>query len=199
MIVTSQELKEQYSSYSDYKGKIARDIKSLKIFPLKKGIYENNSNTYGARIGHFLCGPSYLSFDFVLSNENLIPEGLFKTFTYATFNKKNIKKYRNHFGQFIFRNIPKEVFFYGVEECVRDGYTYNVATREKALCDKLYIMPPVRSIKEIEFMLFENLRIDEFLFDELDKKFIIKIAPLYRSTNLNLLEKYLRKNYENSI
>ena len=40
-------------------------------------------------------------------------------------------------------------------------------------------------------MLFEDLRIDEDAFNKLNKEDILKIAPLYRSTNLNLLVKLI--------
>lgn len=40
------------------------------------------------------------------------------------------------------------------------SYSYFVASPEKALCDLLYILPPVSSIKALEQLLFENLRIE---------------------------------------
>ena len=54
MIITFQQLKESYSNLTDVKGKIARDIKKGKLFPLVKGIYETNSNAQGARLAQ-LC------------------------------------------------------------------------------------------------------------------------------------------------
>ena len=50
MIITAQQLKEQYSKYVDINGKIARDVKKEKLFPLVKGIYETNPNTNGSRL-----------------------------------------------------------------------------------------------------------------------------------------------------
>lgn len=67
-----------------------------------------------------------------------------------------------------------------------------MATAEKALCDKLYIMPPVRTIKELKRMLFEDLRIHEEDFDKLNRRDLLQLAPLYHSMNLNLLSKYLK-------
>jgi len=192
MIITTQQLKEQYSDYVDINGKIVRDIKNGKLFPLVKGIYETNPNTHGSRIAQFIYGPSYLSFDYVLHYQGLIPEAVYNTFTCATYNKKKIKTYTNSFGTFIYRDVPKAVFSLGVLAFQDGGYSYQVATAEKALCDKLYTISPVKTIKDLKRLLFEDLRIDEDRFNELSKEDILELAPLYRSTNLNLLEKLIK-------
>jgi len=192
MIVTTQQLKEYYSNLVDIKGRIARDVKNGKLFPLVKGIYETDPNAFGPRLAQFIYGPSYISFDYVLHYRGLIPEAIYDTITCATFNKKKIKTYINRFGTFIYRDVPKDVFSLGVI-VIRDGdYTYQVATPEKALCDKLYTISPVKTVKELQQMLFEDLRIDEDRFNELNKQDILKLAPLYRSTNLNLLAKFIK-------
>lgn len=73
-----------------------------------------------------------------------------------------------------------------------DGaYSYQVATIEKALCDKLYTLSPVKNVNEIKELLFENLRIDGDAFNNLNKENILKIVPLYHSKNLNLLVKFI--------
>ena len=192
MIITTQQLKEQYINYSNPITKIGRDVRQGKLFPLVKGIYETNLNTHGSRIAQFIYGPSYLSFDYVLHYQGLIPEAVYNTFTCATYNKKKIKAYTNSFGTFIYRDVPKTVFSLGVLAFQDGEYSYQVATAEKALCDKLYTLSPVRNIKDLEKLLFEDLRIDEDRFNELNKQDILKLAPLYRSTNLNLLAKFIK-------
>lgn len=192
MIVTAGQLKEKYNNYADKKGKIARDIENEKLFPLVKGVYETNPNVEGSRLAQFIYGPSYLSFDYVLSKVGLIPEAVYSTFTCATFNKKKIKTYKNKFGTFIYRDVPKMVFSLGVTAFNDGGYSYQMATGEKALCDKLYSLSPVKTIKDLKELLFEDLRIDEDRFDELNKQDILKLTPLYHSTNLNLLEKFIK-------
>jgi len=192
MIITTQQLKEQYINYSNPITKIGRDVRQGKLFPLVKGIYETNPNTHGSRIAQFIYGPSYLSFDYVLHYQGLIPEAVYNTFTCATYNKKKIKAYTNSFGTFIYRDVPKAVFSLGVLAFQDGEYSYQVATAEKALCDKLYTLSPVRNVKDLEKLLFEDLRIDEDRFNELNKQDILKLAPLYRSTNLNLLAKFIK-------
>lgn len=192
MIVTTQQLQEKYSYLSNKVAKISRDIKSGKLFPLVKGVYETDANVNGAKLAQFIYGPSYLSFDYVLYTQGLIPEAVYNTFTCATFNKRKIKTYTNHFGTFIYRDVPNDVFNLGVLVFTDGQYSYQVATAEKALCDKLYTLTSARSIKGLKALLFDDLRIDEEAFNNLNKEDILKIAPLYRSTNLNLLVKLIK-------
>lgn len=191
MVITTQQLKEKYSHLSDPIGKIFHEIKSKKIFPLVKGVYETDPNTHGSKLAQFIYGPSYLSFDYALNLYGLIPETIYNTFTCATFNKRKVKTYTNHFGTFIYRDVPKEVFNLGVLVLIDGQYSYQIATIEKALCDKLYILPPVNNINELKEMLFDDLRIDKDIFDDLNKKDILSIAPLYHSKNLNLLMRFI--------
>lgn len=193
MIITTEQLKEQYSHLSDPVGRISRDVKKGLLFPLVKGIYETDANAHGSKLAQFIYGPSYLSFDYVLFTQGLIPEAIYNTFTCATFNKRKVKTYSNHFGTFIYRDVPSDVFSLGVFVFTEGNYSYQVASKEKALCDKLYTISPVRSIKGLKQLLFEDLRIDEDAFNALNKDDILKIAPLYRSTNLNLLAKLLKE------
>ena len=193
MIITIEQLKQQYQDYVDIPGKISREIKLGKLFPLVKGVYETDGTVCGAKLTQFIYGPSYLSFDYVLYKQGLIPETVYNTFTCATFNKRRIKTYNNHFGTFIYRDVPKNVFSLGVV-AVQDGnYTYLEATPEKALCDKLYTVSPVLSIKNLKNLLFEDLRIDEEKFNELNKEDLLKLAPLYHSTNLIFLAKFIKR------
>ena len=192
MIITTQQLKEQYAKYSNPLAKINRDVKNGKLFPLVKGIYETDPNAFAPYLAQFIYGPSYISFDFVLHYQILIPEVVYNTVTCATFNKKKVKIYTNRFGTFIYRDVPSAVFNLGVMVMNEGTYTYQVATPEKALCDKLYTISPIRSVDDLEKLLFDDLRIDEDKFNELNKQDILQLAPLYRSTNLNLLEKLIK-------
>lgn len=192
MIVTSQQLKEHYSHLADPKGKIARDVKQGRLFPLVKGIYETDPNAFAPYLAQFIYGPSYISFDYILHYYGLIPEAVYNTVTCATYNKKKIKKYTNKFGIFIYRDVPSAVYSLGVIVLNDGQYSYQVATPEKALCDKLYTISPVKTVKGLRALLFEDLRIYEDKFNQLNKQDILKLAPLYRSTNLKLLEKLIK-------
>ncbi len=192
MIISSQQLKEIYCNLADPKGKIARDIKKGKIFPLVKGIYETDPNVFPPYLAQFIYGPSYISFDYGLYYYGMIPEAIYNTITCATYNKRKIKTYTNKFGTFIYRDVPKAVYSLGVMVINKDSYSYQIASPEKALCDKLYTISPVKTLNDLKMLLFEDLRIDEDKFNELNKQDILGLAPLYRSTNLNLLAKLVK-------
>ena len=196
MIITTNQLLEQLHEYANPFGKIARMVKSKELFPLTKGLYENDEKASGFYLAGAIYGPSYISFNTALSYHGLIPEAVY-AFTNATCCKLKKKEYRNSFGTFTYRDIPEEAYPYGIEIVEKDRYSFRIATAEKALCDKLYELPLVRSQKELEKLLFEDLRLDEEAFLQLKKEDIYFLAPKYHSTNVNLLEKYLRrKNHE---
>ena len=122
---------------------------------------------------------------------SLITEAILRTYTSATFNKGKSKRYDNAFGVFTYRDIPAAVYSLGVQIREENGYSYQIATPEKALCDKLYALSPVGSIKAMRALLFEDLRVDEEDFWRLDLKDIMRLAPLYGATNHKYLVKLI--------
>ena len=74
-----------------------------------------------------------------------------------------------------------------------NGIRYKIATKEKALLDTLYSKYPLRSISDLKVLLYDDLRIDEELFLNLDFDFIEKIAPLYHSNTLLTLLRYIKE------
>ena len=91
----------------------------------------------------------------------------------------------------MYRDVPATVYPLGIELKAENGYSYQIATPEKALCDKLYTLSPVYSVKALKELLFEDLRIDADAFHALRRNDILQLAPLYRATNLKLLAKLL--------
>ena len=58
----------------------------------------------------------------------------------------------------------------------------------------LYKKQPAQSIKDIRDLLFENLRINESIFDTLDFALLDNLCNLYRNNNHKMLKKMLRKD-----
>lgn len=189
MILTFDSLALQFKDYTDVKGKIRREVQSGRLTQITRGLYETDARADGKYLAGAIYGPSYLSFDYVLSMCSLIPEAIFRTYTSATFSKGKAKQYDNAFGVFTYRDVPAAVYHFGVEIREENGYSYQIATPEKALCDKLYTISPVGSVKAIRALLFEDLRVDESDFWQLNLEDIKQLAPLYKSTN----HKYLAK------
>lgn len=190
MILTYDSLAMKYKDYTDVKGKIRREVRSGNLTQVARGLYETDARTDGKYLAGAIYGPSYLSFDYVLSMYSLIPEGVFE-YTSATFRKGKTKLYKNFFGTFSYRDVPAEVYHMGVEIRQESGYCYQIATPEKALCDKLYTISPVGSVKAMRALLFEDLRIEESDFRQLSGEQLLQLAPLYRSTNHRQLMKLI--------
>ncbi|MFA7560949.1 MAG: hypothetical protein WCY80_02455 [Candidatus Izemoplasmatales bacterium] len=192
MIKTIEELKELYESYSDVQGKIRRDVKDGKLTHIVRGLYETDKNTPGHYLPSYIYGPSYLSFDYALFYYGFIPERV-TTYTSATYNKHKTKKYITPFGNYIYKDIPKLAFPLEIKVIEENGYVYHIASKEKALCDKLYNLKPVYSVKLLKNLLFDDLRIDDTQFETLDKKKLRMLIPKYKSKNLALLGKLIKE------
>ena len=190
MLVSFDALAQQFAAYTDVKGKIRREVQGGRLVQVARGLYETDARTDGKYLAGAIYGPSYLSFDYALSVHALIPEAVY-TYTSATFRKGKTKRYENAFGTFLYRDVPAAVYPLGVEIKVERGYSYQIASPEKALCDKLYSLSPVYSVKALKELLFDDLRIDEAAFFALHKDDISQLAPLYRATNLKLLAKFM--------
>lgn len=194
MIVTTLNLKEKYKDYTDINGKIKRDIDNGFLFPLVRGIYETNSSIDGFLLASYIYGPSYLSFEYALSYHNIIPERVV-VYTNATFNKRKSKSYQNQFGLYTYRDVPNAAFSFSVKAHEENGYAYLIASPEKALCDLLYIRKPVTSMKELKMVLFEDLRINKDMFDQLNFDEILFLSDKYISSNMKYLRKYIESEY----
>lgn len=192
MIKTTNILLEELKGYACPNHKIGRMVKDSELIPVVKGLYETERSTSGYLLAGSIFGPSYLSFDFALCMHGLIPEAVY-TFTSATFDKKKKKQYETPFGLFTYRDVPQDVFPYGVKVCEEGDYIYYIATPEKALCDKLYTMKPVKNMREIETLLFQDLRIDELEFLKMNYEDIMELAEMYHSKNVILLSNYVRR------
>lgn len=193
MVITNAMVKQYLSKYSNKNNKISRDLRDGKLFKIINGLYETDANTPGYLLASSIYGPSYISFEYALSRYGLIPERV-STITCASFDKKKVKQYTTDFGVFTYRDVPKLAYPEEVLLKKEGEYSYQIATPEKALCDKLYALRPLNNYSNLETMLFQDLRIDLEEFNKLDSKKIENLSKLYHSTNVSILAKYMRRN-----
>mgnify|MGYP004631616663 FL=1 len=192
MVISSEELLFENRNYAVPQIRIQSMVKKGELIPLKRGMYETDSTAPGFLMANAMLGPSYISFEYALSYHSMIPERVM-TYTSATFGKNKKKEFTNSFGTFTYRDIPQEVFPYYYNREFYGNRPYLMASREKALCDQLYIAAPIRGIHDFEEFLFDGMRLDEDIFDSLDFVKIKRIAPLYHKTNLYQLKKLIEK------
>ena len=194
MILSTNVILDQLIDYANPYSKIGRLVKDGKLIPLTRGLYENNKNASGLYLANAIYGPSYISFNYALAYYGLIPEAVYN-FTSATTEKKKKKSFSNRFGTFSYRDIPRDAYPYGINIIDEGKYSFMIASKEKALCDKLYELPPIKNQKELKNLLFNDMRIDESIFDKLNRDDIYFIAPKYHANNLKHLISYLRRRY----
>lgn len=192
MILTNNIIKNNYENYSNKNMKISREAKKGNLIKIINGLYETNPNVNGYLLANSIYGPSYLSFDFALSYYGLIPEKV-TTYTSATCEKKKKKKYSNQFGNYSYRDVPTLVYPLGIRIIEESEYFFQIATPEKALCDKLYTISPVKNFTELENLLFDDLRIDEEEFKKLNIDDIKEISNSYHCNNVDMLYRYIRR------
>lgn len=192
MIKTTTMLKSELSKYSSPFDKISRLSKEGKLFPVVRGIYETDRTTSGYLLSEAIYGPSYLSFEFALAYYGFIPERVYG-FSAATYQKRRTKTFQTPFGVFIYKDIPAAAFPFGWTVESENDRWFKIATPEKAICDELYSIRPVLNNKELEELLFDDLRIDEDNIRELKVVDIIELAPKYRSFNVHKFSLWLRR------
>ena len=190
MLMTYDMIRNSLSNYKQPDNKIKRMADSKEIIKLTKNIYETNKNNPGFLYANVLYGPSYISFEYALSYHGLIPETTY-VYTSATFKKKKKKTYQNFFGTYTYRDIPENAYPFDILLIEDNIYPYSIASSEKALCDKLYTLKSIRTIKDLKIVLFGDLRIDQDVFYKLDLNKLSTLCDLYNSTTLTTLKKMI--------
>jgi hypothetical protein len=71
--------------------------------------------------------------------------------------------------------------------------SYLIASPEKALCDAVYKVPATITVEAMELLLIEDWRMERESLLNLDKDFILWIAPMYRRKSLLALAAWLKK------
>ncbi len=196
MIITTSMLKERLCDYSNPMDKIKRLADKGNILRLTNGIYETDKSVDPCLLASCILSPSYLSFEWALSYYGLIPERVIAITSASFCNRKN-KTFENYFGRYEYSDIPANAFAQGVIYLEHGKYIVKIATKEKAICDCLCKWRTARNIKELKELLFDDKRIDEGEFAKCDFKLMKKLASLYNKTNLKMLIKLIRKEYEN--
>ena len=76
----------------------------------------------------------------------------------------------------------------------KDQNRFLMASAEKALCDELFRISGIRSIRRMEPLLFEDLRLDQALFGRLDHSGLISLAGKYKTLTLETFINFLRRS-----
>lgn len=70
-------LLDEYRDYHAPANKLSRMVSGGELIPVVKGLYETDAAISGYLLAGSIYGPSYLSFEFALSEYGLIPEAVY--------------------------------------------------------------------------------------------------------------------------
>ena len=192
MIKTTAAILAELQNYASPADKLSRLVKAGKYIPLLRGLYETDKTTPGYLVAGNIYGPSYLSFEFALSYYGMIPEAVY-TYTSATFEKKKKKRYENALGRFTYQDVPSKIYPFGIVLVYEGEYAFQIAAREKAICDQLYKMHPVANHKALSVLLFDDLRIDQQELRKIDLGKLDMLSAQYPSTNVKKFCRLMRR------
>lgn len=177
------------------RAKLGRLLKSGALIPLKKGLYllgeHFKHNPYCLElIANMIHGPSYVSLEYALQHYGMIPEHVF-AITSVTF--KLNKEVQTPIGTFIYAHCHPQIYAVGITaESYSSGENFLIATPEKALTDTLTLRRgKITSVKEMEQILLEDLRIEEDDLRTLSLEKIREIQDAHAHSAIHFLEKWL--------
>lgn len=196
--INEQLLLDLLREYKRPHDKIDELVKKNLLVQIKRGLYIPGSKIRITPpepflIANHLYGPSYISLDTALSYWGLIPERVYEINSITT---NNSKKYKTKMGRFRYRHMPLPYYSFGIQQVqLSKKQTVLIASREKALCDKIITTPGVllRSVKQTLELLMEDFRVDEHSLRKFETKIIsswLKDAP--KKNSLKILVKTLK-------
>jgi len=192
MLKTRAIVMYELRDYASPKAKLTQMIKKGDILQICRGVYCTSKDDPRLPIASMIHSPSYISFETALSYHQMIPERTYAIMS-AGFRLNKDLSYDTPLGRYSFHYIPEAVFPWGLSPAQEKGYGFRLATKEKALCDTLYKIRGIKSIKAMEALLFEDLRMDRDEILVLDWPAIKELVMLYHSTTLNTLLRWEEK------
>ncbi|MCP5107860.1 MAG: hypothetical protein GY950_31015 [bacterium] len=180
--------------YNSPRDKISRMIKKKEIIQVKKGLY-SLSPEFGATINlrilaNLVYGPSYISLEYALSYWGLIPEKV-EEITSMT-NKRN-KVFETPVGRFSYKYLENSKFSTGIERITEETGAFLIASKEKAVCDRVALVKGLNAVDMFEF-LEADLRLDMDELPGLDIQLVREIERVYRKKSVTAFFKWLLKN-----
>lgn len=192
MPFTHAHLLSYLSDYLDPNNKIKQLVDRGDVIRVKRGLYVagdlyRNDEVSQELLANLLYGPSYISMDYALSFYGLIPERVYEVTSMTT---KLLKDYVTPFGRYTYIKSTKCLYPIGITLVQNnDDSRFMIATKEKALCDKLVYTKnsQITSIKRLREYLNEDLRLDVDTFQEFNLE--ILLACMKCSKKVNVLQK----------
>jgi predicted transcriptional regulator of viral defense system len=193
MYIDHMTLVHKLRDYASPRARITRMIRSGEVIQVRRGIFLDAKEDYSLKsLASVIYGPSYISFEYALAHYGLIPERV-NILTSAVYSKNKNRVFHTPVGDFYYYYLPAAVYPYGVVRQEENNQSYLIASQEKALCDSLYKIKGVASLKALKSLLFDDWRMERERIAAMDRESISFIAPLYRKKILMLFSEWLDK------
>ncbi len=165
---------------------VKRALHAKDIIQLRRGLYcvseRHQKRCSLFDVAQYIYGPSYVSFESALEYHGWIPEAVY-TLTCASQGKSKV--FDTPLGRVMYRRIPAEVFYEGVE---RNAEGVFVATPFRAILDILYAR---RKAWKSAGDVTADMRVENDLLRALGRDEIMSYKTVYRSRRVHLFLKAL--------
>ncbi|MBU1130012.1 hypothetical protein KKE45_01680 [Patescibacteria group bacterium] len=157
------------------------------LIPIKKGLYVSanylkkikDKTLYIEFLANKICYPSYVSLEYVLAKNGIIPE-IVQSITNITV--KSTRVLSGKLGDFVYGSIGEDLFF-GYKTIVKDKYKIRIASTAKALFDYLYLK---RNLGNLKYELKEGLRIN---WDNLNREILKEFGEYVKLSKSKKMKK----------
>lgn len=191
-------LRSVFSDYKSPRNKIANLETEGKLIRLKRGLYvvspdESQKLLSTELIANHIYGPSYVSMESALKYYGLIRESVRVLRSITT---KRSRVFENSISRFEYINCSEKYYSIGINQKIGNGYSFLIASPEKALCDLIAYTPAVRPrfINALRIFLEDNIRLDMEAFFRMDIDIFKECAEVGKKKNdLNNLIKILKR------
>lgn len=191
-------LRSVFSDYKSPRNKIANLETEGKLIRLKRGLYvvspdESQKLLSTELIANHIYGPSYVSMESALKYYGLIRESVRVLRSITT---KRSRVFENSISRFEYINCSEKYYSIGINQKIGNGYSFLIASPEKALCDLIAYTPGVRPrfINALRIFLEDNIRLDMEAFFRMDIDIFKECAEVGKKKNdLNNLIKILKR------
>ena len=164
------------------------------LIKLKNGYYAFADIAGNEGFTHYTAGkiykPSYISLHTALAFHGIIPEAINEI---ASVSSLKTSTFENSLGTFSYKKIKPSLMF-GYNAMEKNGFTFFMASPEKAILDLLYHEPSYNSKKEIRNLHLNNY----FMQNNLDWKKLTAFAKKFEKQvileKIDLLKKIFLEN-----
>ncbi len=187
---------DRLADYRYPRNKLGQLCKSGEFIRVKNGLYVPSSRGIGHSsvdplvLAALVYGPSYVSLETALAHHRMIPERVAEITCMTT---KRSRTFDTPVGRYTYQSLNVRAFSCGITLEDTTGGTYFLATPEKALCDRLALIPGIRAQGEIPALLEDDLRLELDAVIALKANDIQDIARRYRRNAVTAFAKWFQR------